>query len=243
LNILLLFSGGLDSILSYYILKENRFYVDVVQFYTPFLGIKNERDYQNYYLEKFNISIELIDIFEDYKYILTNPAHGYGKNLNPCLDCKLLFYKKAKEIFEMKVYNYIATGEVVGQRPFSQMSNSLNFLENQVQLKGKILRPLSYQKSARIEGKNFFELSGRGRKPQIKLAKSFGINVKEVTPAGGCLLTDPLFAEKCRKIINFFNKEPEKLKREFFEIIKFGRIINRSSCTRRRNKIRYQRRW
>ena len=204
LNILLLFSGGLDSILSYYILKENGFNVKSIQFFTPFLNIKNRDCYIEYYKKKFNISVELVDVWLDYRKILVNPKHGYGKNLNPCLDCKLLFYKKAKFLMEKEKFDCIATGEVVGQRPFSQQQNTLTFLEKHSGLTGKIVRPLSYKKSLQIPDKMFYNITGRGRKKQFEIAKQYNIDIKEVTPAGGCLLTDPNFSKKCRMILETF---------------------------------------
>lgn len=223
MKILLLFSGGLDSILCYRILKENNFSVKAIQFFTPFLGIKDTEEYIGYYQKKFNIKVDLIDVWEEFKYILANPSQGYGKNLNPCLDCKLLFYKKAKFIMEEEGFDCIATGEVIGQRPFSQQRNSLTFLEKHSGLEGKILRPLSYDKSLKIPEKTFYNITGRGRKKQFELAERFNI-AENITPAGGCLLTDPNFSKKCRIVLEFFDNNPENLKKEYFEIIKYGRL-------------------
>ncbi len=224
MKILLLFSGGLDSILAHKILLENNFKIKTVQFFTPFLGIKDIDNYKNYFAEKFNINIHIIDIWDEYKFIITNPVHGFGKNLNPCLDCKLLFYKKAASIMRHQGFYCIATGEVVGQRPFSQQQNTLAFLEKNSGLTGKILRPLSYGSSLKIQGKSFYNITGRGRKKQFELAKLFNIT-ENITPAGGCLLTDPNFSKKCRIILDFFENSAENLEKEFFEIIKYGRVV------------------
>ena len=225
MKILLLFSGGLDSILSFYILKENGFNVKPVQFFTPFLNIKDKDEYITYYKNNFNITVNLIDIWKDYRRILTKPKHGYGKNLNPCLDCKLLFYEKAKLLMEKEGFEYMATGEVIGQRPFSQQQNSITFLEKLSGLKGKIIRPLSCKKSLQIPDKIFYNITGRGRKKQFELAKQYNVDVKKVTPAGGCLLTDPNFSKKCRIVLENFSFESNYLKEEYFEIIKFGRLF------------------
>ncbi len=229
MKILLLFSGGLDSILCYKILEQKNYTVKAVQFYTPFLHIQDIEKYKEFYKKKYNILIHVIDIWNDYKKILINPQFGFGKNLNPCLDCKLLFYKKAEEIFVKNGFDLIATGEVIGQRPFSQKTDTINLLEKYSNLKGKILRPLSYFHSAKIEGEVFYNFKGRGRKNQIELAKEF--NIEPIpTPAGGCLLTEPTYCEKLIKLYSFLENSIEKFEEIYFELIKFGRVFNIDNC-------------
>jgi hypothetical protein len=224
MKILLLFSGGLDSILCYKILEEKGFDFIAIQFYTPFLHINNKNKYLEFYKKNYNIDIHLIDIWNEYKKILINPVQGFGKNLNPCLDCKLLFYKKAKKIMELKGFEFIATGEVIGQRPFSQKKDTINFLEKNAGLKGKILRPLSYFHSAKIDNEIFFEIKGRGRKKQLELAEEFKINPIP-TPSGGCLLTEPTYCDKLKTLYNFLENNMENFHEIYFELIKYGRVF------------------
>jgi tRNA U34 2-thiouridine synthase MnmA/TrmU len=170
LKVLLLFSGGLDSILAYKILENEGYKIKSIQFYTPFQHISDKKEYVANFYENYNISLELIDIWDEYEKILLSPEYGFGKNLNPCIDCKLLFYRKAGEIMEKFSYDFLATGEVVGQRPFSQRSDAINFLEKKSGLKGKVLRPLSSGLSANVKEKNFYNIKGRGRKQQLEIA-------------------------------------------------------------------------
>lgn len=223
-KILLLFSGGLDSVLCYHILLNKGFKVKTVQFYTPFLHIKSVKDYIEDIYNKYKIPLEMIDIWNEYKEVLLKPEHGYGGNLNPCIDCKLLFYKKAGEIMEKEGFDFIATGEIAGQRPFSQRSDALHLLEKKSGLKGKILRPLSYDLSCKIDDEEFYNIKGRGRKTQVKLANEFCI--KDIpTPAGGCLLTEPTYCAKVEQVFDFFKKQSDLLEKDYFEIIKYGRVI------------------
>jgi len=226
-KVLLLYSGGLDSILSYKILKKNNFVVEPIQFYTPFLHIKDKDSYIENQKKYYDVDLKLIDVSKDYLDILINPQYGYGKNLNPCLDCKLYFYKKAKQIMEKEGFDFLATGEVVGQRPFSQKENTLNFLENKSGLKGRIIRPLSFKKERIVsnhffEKVNFYKISGRDRGLQLKLAKEFSIEPIP-TPSGGCLLTEPSYVNKVINLIKFFDREDIDF--IFFEFLKFGRVF------------------
>ncbi len=223
-KVILLFSGGLDSLLCYYLLKDN-FKVKVIQFYMPFLHIKEKDKYINKIKKNYNINLNLIDISEKYLDILFNPKFGYGDNLNPCVDCKILFLKEAKRIMEEENYDCIATGEIPGQRPFSQQISYMNLIEKEAQVRGYILRPLAISTSKLnfdLDTSKFYDLKGRSRKVQLQLAEKFNIDPIP-SPAGGCLLTEKSYCEKIfqlRKILS-----DKKIKPIHFEIIKYGRVF------------------
>ena len=225
MRVILLFSGGLDSLLSYYLLKNSNFEVKAIQFYTPFLHIIDKERYIKSIKKNYGISLEIIDVSREFLNVLINPKFGYGKNLNPCADCKILFLKKAKEIMIKLKYDCIATGEIPGQRPFSQQISFMNLIEKQAGVRGFILRPLAFSTSKlnfKVDEKNFLNLSGRSRKVQLELAKKFNINPIP-SPSGGCLLTDPGFCEKVKIVLEMI--EEKKLQPWHFEAIKFGRVM------------------
>lgn len=186
---LLLYSKGLDSILAKEILEKQGIEVHTMNFGSCFF--EGEID----------ISDELLEVVK-------KPKYGRGKGMNPCLDCHLLMYKKAKEIMLEKGYDFIATGEVVSQRPFSQTRDKLLFLEKKAGLEGLILRPLSqklfpltiFEKKGIVKRDEFYDISGKSRKRQLELAKEFGISSIPM-PAGGCILTDKEYSKKLKKLI------------------------------------------
>lgn len=186
---LLLYSKGLDSILVKKILEKQGIKVDIINFGSCFFDGE-------------------IDIAEDHLKIVKNPKYGRGQGMNPCRDCHLLMLKKAGEFMKEKGYNFIATGEVVSQRPFSQSKEQLLFLEKQANLEGLILRPLSAkllpvtipEKEGLINRDKLYDISGKSRKRQLELAKEFGIKEFPM-PAGGCILTDKEYSKKLKKLL------------------------------------------
>ena len=208
---LLLYSKGLDSILCKKILEEQNIKVDTINFGTCFFDGE-------------------IDITEDHLKIVKEPKYGRGQGMNPCRDCHLLMLKKAGEIMKEKGYDFIATGEVVSQRPFSQSKEQLLFLEKQIGLDGFILRPLSAkllpetiaEKKGLVDRNKLYDIFGKSRKRQLELAREFKIDDFPM-PAGGCILTEKEYAKKLKKLLemnfNFDSKDAEVLKRGrvFFE--------------------------
>ena len=208
---LLLFSKGLDSILVKRILEEQNIEVEVINFGSCFFSGET-------------------DITEDHLEIVKNPKYGRGVGMNPCRDCHLLMLKKAGEVMREKGYDFIATGEVVNQRPFSQSKEQLLFLEKKANLEGLILRPLSAkllpetipEKKGLIDRNKLYDISGKNRSKQLELAKEF--NIKEFPmPAGGCILTDKEYSKKLKKLFeinpNFDRNDAKVLTkgRVFFE--------------------------
>lgn len=194
---LVLLSGGLDSILAARLLLEQGVEVTGVSFESSFF------DAQKAHASAVELGIELvvIDISEDVLEILKAPKHGFGKNMNPCIDCHALMVRRASERMEELGASFIATGEVVGQRPKSQMRYGLEAVERESSLKGYLLRPLSAkllrptipETEGWVDRERLLGLHGRTRKPQMELAERFGIAAYE-SPAGGCLLTDENFS-------------------------------------------------
>ncbi|MCL1832936.1 MAG: hypothetical protein FWG49_00380 [Leptospirales bacterium] len=161
----------------------------------------------------------------DYIEILKNPNHGYGKHINPCIDCKIYFINKAAEMMIKTGSDFVATGEVIGQRPMSQQKNSLNLIEKST-LKGRLLRPLSAKLlkptipeiNGIVDREKLYAINGRGRSEQFELAETFGIK-NFSTPSGGCLFTDKFIAARIKDLIDY---NPE-FKQDELYLLKIGR--------------------
>jgi len=139
--------------------------------------------------------------------VVRNPVHGYGKNINPCIDCKIFMLRKAKAVMAEVNAPFVVTGEVLGQRPMSQRRDTLNVIERDADMRGMILRPLSAahltptkaEQEGLVDREKLLGISGRSRTVQLQLAERYGIKGYS-TPAGGCLLTDRNFSEKLRDL-------------------------------------------
>jgi len=219
---LLLFSGGLDSILAAKILMEQGIDVLGLNFKSCFFDEKQARKSAR----EIGLKLKIIDISKEHLELVKKPKYGYGKNMNPCIDCHLLMLKKAKELMQKMKYDFVATGEVLGERPMSQNKNILKLLEKESGLEGYLLRPLSAkllietipEKEGIVDREKLLSISGRQRKTQIKLAKKFKLKWYP-TPSGGCFLTDPQFSKRLKEML-------EKWKNadcEDMELLKVGR--------------------
>lgn len=220
---LALYSGGLDSILAILLVKKQAIDVVALKFITGFTGTLKQQDIA--LSQKFHFEIKLIDIREKFLEIIKSPKYGYGKNLNPCIDCKILMLKEAKALMYEFGASFVVTGEVLGQRPMTQRKEVFKLMEKESSLEGLIVRPLSAKllppTKPQIEGliniELFGDIYGRTRKPQLKLAEEFGI--KQIPqPAGGCLLTDPSFCNRLSDLIKH-----DELTVEDIELLKLGR--------------------
>lgn len=218
-----LFSGGLDSILAVKLIQEQGIEVKGVNFKTPFFGL----DKTFLAAKSLDMDLEIIDITQELLEILKNPKHGFGKNMNPCIDCHTLMFKKAGEYMSKIGASFILSGEVLGERPMSQNRNSLNIIERESGFEGRILRPLSAlllaetipEKGRLVDRNKLLNISGRSRKRQMELAVKMGIE-DYPSPAGGCKLTEPAFSKRLRDlfiqgVFSLENIELLKLGRHF----------------------------
>ena len=229
-EILALFSQGLDSILAIKIIQEQGLRVRALKFITPFFGYENkgrEAEYCEQVRNSYGIDLEIIDLTDIYLTMLAAPEYGYGKNFNPCLDCKIMMLTQARIRAEEMGAKAIITGEVVGQRPFSQRRDTMRRIEKLSRTEGLLLRPLSaklltptrVEEEGLIDREKLFDFSGRGRKPQMALAEKLKIG-SYPTPAGGCLLTDPGFSLRVKTLYQQ-NLIPTATD---LELLKFGRF-------------------
>jgi len=171
------------------------------------------------------IELKKIDFKKEHLEMVKNPASGYGKLLNPCIDCHALMIKWAGEIAKKEGFDFIATGEVLGQRPMSQNKNALKRVEKIAGV--EVLRPLSallmeetkVEKEGLVDRKKLLNISGRSRERQFELAKKY--NLTYPSPAGGCLLTDPTFSKRAKEMLKIWPEcAPEDM-----ELLKYGRIF------------------
>lgn len=214
-----LLSGGLDSSLAVRLVQEQGVEVKALHFYTGFcitehkrrLGLTRDgQQYVNPALKaaaRLGVPLEIVDISEEYYHIVLNPKFGYGKNVNPCIDCRIFMLKKAKEIMEREGYHFVVTGEVLYQRPMSQTPQRLRLIEKESGLEGYILRPLSAKVlpptipeiKGWVDREKLQGIVGRSRKKQMELAKRFGIEDYEQPAGGCCYLTDENYAFRFRE--------------------------------------------
>ncbi|MFC1555139.1 tRNA 4-thiouridine(8) synthase ThiI, partial [candidate division KSB1 bacterium] len=200
---------GLDSTLAVKIMNNLGFKVIALNVETPFC--KSSKDLEEIIVNLCGSNIEFIKekVDDEYIKLVKNPPHGYGKHLNPCIDCKIFMLKKAKKIMETLKADVIFTGEVLGQRPMSQHSEALKKIEKESGLDGYLLRPLSAksmkptipEEKGIIDRDKLYGFTGRGRKAQMRLAEKFGIK-EYPSPAGGCLLTDEGFSSRLQDALN-----------------------------------------
>ncbi|MCM8774715.1 MAG: tRNA 4-thiouridine(8) synthase ThiI [Candidatus Omnitrophica bacterium] len=222
-----LFSGGIDSVLAIKLIKEQNIEVLGLNIVTPF-SYKRDKDFVakiERIAKNLGVKIKTLFLKDDFFKILISPKYGYGSNLNPCIDCKILFFTKAKELMIKTNSSFIVSGEVLGQRPMSQNKQALRIIEKETGLQGLILRPLSAkllpetiaEKSKWVAGDRLLDLSGKNRIKQINLAKKLGIE-EYFWPAGGCLLTDKCFSQRVKDLIRH-----QTLTLNDAELLKLGR--------------------
>jgi hypothetical protein len=204
---LVLYSGGLDSTLAIKIVAQQGVKVIALHFLTPFSQSAPEQieKLAKQVKDELGAELKIISLGEEFLEIVKHPKFGYGKNLNPCIDCKILMLNRAKQLMRELGASFIVTGEVLGQRPKSQHKDTLRLIEKQAGLEGLLLRPLSAkllpptapEVNGWVKREQLFDFNGRGRTPQMKLAESLGIK-EYAWPAGGCLLTIPSFCTRIK---------------------------------------------
>ncbi len=197
-------SGGLDSILAALVLRSQGIQVEWISFETPFFTAEKARRAA----EQTGIPLHVADITEAYLTMLKNPRAGYGKNMNPCMDCHALMFSQAGARMQAEGCAFLFSGEVLGQRPMSQNAGSLRYVAKHSGYADYILRPLSalrlpetpMEQQGLVDRARLLDLNGRSRKPQMALARQFGIR-DYPAPAGGCLLTDPGYARRLKDLM------------------------------------------
>jgi hypothetical protein len=197
-------SGGLDSQLAVRVLERAGAEVECISFSTPFFDDAKAR----VAAESLGVKLHVVDFLDDVISLIENPPHGFGGAMNPCIDCHALMIRRAGELMERLGFDFVATGEVRGQRPMSQNAQSLITVEKSSGLSGRLVRPLSAKLLAptlpEIEGKldreKLLDISGRSRERQIALAAEFGIK-DYPSPAGGCRLTEAAFGRRLRDLM------------------------------------------
>lgn len=205
---LALLSGGLDSTLAAKLVLEQGLDVEAVNFVTPFCQCRKGGCGASEAAEALKIPLKVFTVGEEYLDVVKKPKYGYGKNMNPCIDCRIFMLKKAKQYAKAIGAVFIFTGEVLGQRPMSQHKRAFAIIEAEAGLRGKIVRPLSAKllpkTNAEEEGlivqNGLLDVQGRSRKKQIQFMKRFN-ELKYPCPSGGCLLTDRAFANKLRDLL------------------------------------------
>ena len=240
-----LISGGLDSLLAARVVQEQGIHVEGVNFFTGFCveghthairDRKHEKPKRNNALwvaEQLGIKLHVIDISEDYKDVVLHPRHGYGQNLNPCLDCKIFMVGKTLELglIDDLDFDFVLTGEVIGQRPKSQRRETMPIIARESGANDRLLRPLCAlnlpptlpEREGWVNRDQLFGFHGRSRKPQMELAEKFGFS-DYAQPAGGCcFLTDETYSNKLRDLWQAQDSRDYQL--DDIMLLKIGRHI------------------
>ncbi len=238
-----LISGGLDSLLAARVVKDQGVHVEGINFYTGFCveghthairkkdKNKQKRNNALWSAERLGIKLHIIDIVEEYKDVVYNPRHGYGANLNPCLDCKIFMVSKAREWAARRDFDFIITGEVIGQRPMSQRKDTMPVVSRESGADDRLLRPLCArnlpetlpEREGWVDRKRLFGFSGRTRKPQMALARELGFE-DYAQPAGGCcFLTDKEYSVKLQDL--WSSRGEKRYELDDIMLLKVGRHL------------------
>lgn len=233
-----LLSGGLDSVLAAKLILDQGVEVEAINFVTVFCNCTSKGSTclaSQKAAEQLNIPLKVVDVSEEYLDIVKRPKYGYGSGMNPCLDCRIFIFKKARRYMEESGSSFIFTGEILGQRPMSQRKDAINTIERDSGLRGFIVRPLSAglfpptvaEENRLVDRSKFLAISGRSRKTQISLAKEFGIRYYPC-PSGGCLLTDPGFSRRMKDLL----KHKPHFDLADVNLLKYGRHFRLSPETK-----------
>ncbi len=214
---LALLSGGLDSTLAIRVIQEQGIEVIALNFVTVFCLCTSKGSCKLEAVkvsEKLGIPIKVINTTKSFLEIVKKPKHGYGKNMNPCIDCRINIFRAAGEYMKEIGASFLITGEVLGQRPMSQRKDAMKTIDKEAGLTGLVLRPLCAkhleptmpEKSGLVDREKLLQIKGRSRKDQIQLADIFQITDYPCA-SGGCLLTDPEFANRMKDTLDHENLE------------------------------------
>jgi tRNA-uridine 2-sulfurtransferase len=235
-KVVVLLSGGLDSNLSTRLVLNQEIEVEAVAVKTPFCDFDCGKGCGHRVKEvadSLGIRLKTVYFGDEYLAMLKNPKHGFGSGMNPCIDCRAMMYEAAKDHMEAIGASYLVTGEVLSQRPMSQHRHALRTIEEESNLIGKVIRPLSAGKlppsdaetSGFIDRSKLRSIAGRSRKEQLALAKEFGIQ-DPPNSAGGCLLTDPCFSKRVKDLFEHTDGVPTL---NDVELLKVGRHFRLST--------------
>ncbi|HER00527.1 MAG TPA: DUF814 domain-containing protein [candidate division Zixibacteria bacterium] len=225
-----LFSGGLDSSLAILLMLRQNIDVTALMFLTHFgcdiVDKSSCSQDPEPMSKKFGFTVKMMHLGEKFIDIVRNPKYGHGKNMNPCVDCRILMLSEAKQFMEMTGADFLITGEVLGQRPKSQFRNSMNAVERDADVEGILLRPLCAklleptipEKEGLVDREQLLDINGRGRKRQMELARKFGLE-DYPTPAAGCLLTDKKYSERLRDLMG----HQEQINFDDLNLLRVGR--------------------
>jgi tRNA U34 2-thiouridine synthase MnmA/TrmU len=222
-----LLSGGLDSTLAVKLMINEGVEVHVLNFITPFCTCtrKGCRHEASRISELYRVPIKIISGGREYIEMIKNPKHGYGRNMNPCIDCRIFMFRKAKKYMKDIGASFIFTGEVLNQRPMSQYKKAMKTIEQESGLENLVLRPLSAklldptipERENLIDHEKLLSIQGRRRLPQIELADKLGVK-DYPCPAGGCRLTDPHFAKRIKESFEYGEDTLKDI-----QLLKYGR--------------------
>lgn len=215
-------SGGLDSILAAKLIKDQGIEVIGICFKSYFFGPGNAIKMT----KQVGIPLEVVDFSEEHFDLVKNPKHGYGKNINPCIDCHAMMLNYTGKLLEKYNADFIITGEVLNQRPMSQNRISLDIVKKESGFSDKILRPLcaknlnptKMELEGLVDREKLMDISGRSRKVQMELAEKWKIK-DYPSPAGGCKLTEPNYAKRLKELLKYKDMPDEK----DLELLRFGR--------------------
>ncbi len=209
---IVLVSGGLDSCLAALLLKDQGIEVVPVNFQIPFCqesGGRASCGDASRIAGLLGIDLKVLHLGDEFIDMVANPRHGRGRNMNPCIDCRIMMLRRAAALLEPEGASFVATGEVLGQRPLSQHLRALELIDRESGIPGLILRPLSAQalsptvpeREGWVDRGRLLALRGRSRREQFALARRYGIK-DPPTPAGGCLLTDPAYSKRLKDVLD-----------------------------------------
>lgn len=241
-----LLSGGLDSTLAILVLLKQNVDVTAITFLNHFgCDISDSSSCARDPFpasEKYGFTVKLNHLADKFMDIVINPKFGHGKNMNPCIDCRILMLKEAKQFMRMSGADFLVTGEVLGQRPMSQRRDSFPVIDREADVKGLVLRPLSAKRleptraelTGLVDREKLYGFVGRSRKPQMKLADELDLT-DYPSPAGGCLLTDPIYSDRLRDLLTY-NEAPDMREINLLRVGRHFRISEKTKIIIGRNQ-------
>jgi hypothetical protein len=233
-----LLSGGLDSRLAVKMMLDQGIEVEALNFVTVFCTCTAKSSCKSEARKAasdYGIPLKVLNATEEILEAIRDPRHGFGRGLNPCLDCRISMFRRAGKHMKATGADFLVTGEVWGERPMSQRPDALRIIEKESGLDGLIVRPLSAhlfdptipEREGWIDREKMMAIEGRSRKPQMQLAAEIGVN-DYPCPAGGCLLCDKNFAGRLKSLLDD-NPRPAIAE---IQALRLGRLIYSSEGKR-----------